>query len=106
MSSAGATRSTAPVEIAPSGIPSYSGAVPLRPCAKVIPPFALMALRPRAPSVPVPDSTIPMACSPIVRANESKNVSIGRTTRSTPVGRDPICKRPSFTVTRVWGGGT
>ncbi len=40
--------------------------------ANVMPPASLMALRPKVPSVPVPDSTTPMARDPWSSANERK----------------------------------
>ncbi len=47
-------------------------------CTKVTPPSSLIACSPRVPSVPVPDSTTPIARFCRSRARESKKLSIGR----------------------------
>ena len=86
IASTGATMSTAPVAMALAGIPSCCGPAPPSapcgdPCAKVRPPQALIAFSPSAPSLPVPDSTTPIASSRSAAASESKNVLIGLSSR-------------------------
>ena len=43
----------------------------------VMPPSALIARSPKAPSEPVPERTTPMALAPWSSANERKKPSIG-----------------------------
>ncbi len=72
--SGGSTKSTAPAETAARGI---CGCAALSSsCANVIPPAALIARRPSAPSVIVPDSTTPIARLPFASASERKKASI------------------------------
>ena len=106
ISSTGAMMSTAPVAIAPAGISPYCGAVPLLPWASVRPPHSLMALSPRAPSLPVPDSTMPTARSRSTEPKESKNASMGRSNRSLCSGGSSTFRHPSLSVTSECGGGT
>ncbi len=74
-SSALAVMSTRPVATALRGMPSYlaeSGS-----WAMVNPACSLMAFRPRLPSVPMPESTMPMAFSRWSSANWRKKKSMG-----------------------------
>ena len=54
------TKSTHPAAMALRGMPSY---LAVESWAKVIPPSAFTACRPRVPSEPVPDRMTPMACA-------------------------------------------
>jgi len=76
ISSTGATISTAPATIAALGISACDGPLPLLPCAKVSPPRSLMAFRPSEPSLPLPESSIPMAASPRSSASAHRKTSI------------------------------
>ena len=97
-------RSTAPVAIALLGMPSCCGGVPSLPWARVRPPRALIALRPSAPSWPVPDSTTPMTSSPRSVARLSKNSSIGVASRGTSGAKGRRRSRPCPRVA-TWPGG-
>jgi hypothetical protein len=71
IASAGSTQSTPPASMAARTMPSYFA--PPGSWAKEKPPDALMACRPMAPSLPVPDKTTPMAPSAATSASELKN---------------------------------
>ena len=60
--SGGRQKSAQPLSIALRGMPSYFAVA--GSCANVMPPASLIALRPKVPSVPVPDSTMPIARGP------------------------------------------
>ena len=104
MSWTGTIRSTAPVAMALSGMPLCWGAVPSDPWASVRPPRARIALRPSAPSCPVPDSTTPMASSPRSAARLSKNSSIGVASRGTSGARARRRRHPCRRVP-TWPAG-
>ena len=94
-----------PVAIAAFGIPSCSGLLPSEPCAIVKPPHALIALRPSAPSLPVPDSTTPIASAPRSVASELNSASIDSVARGAECGG---CSRslPCPIVRMAFGGIT
>ena len=76
IASTGSTSSTSPVAAALAGMPLM--ATWSKPaCAMVRPPCSLTVRSPRAPSLPVPDSTMLTAQSPWSSASEVKNVSMG-----------------------------
>ena len=75
IASGASSKSTRPVARALRGMPSNWQVWGL--CTITIPPSALMARSPTLPSLPVPESTIPMARSRWSRASESKKKSIG-----------------------------
>ena len=104
MSCTGKIRSTAPVAMALWGMPSCCGAVPSLPWARVMPPRVLIALRPSAPSWPVPDSTMPTASSPRSVARLSKKSSIGAASRATLGAEGRRCSSP-FCKVAMWPGG-
>lgn len=68
-------KSTQPVAMALSGILPYSA---LPSCAKVMPPWVLIALMPSVPSEPAPVSTTPSGWTVRSTASDSKKRSIGR----------------------------
>ena len=72
----------------------------------VRPPHSLIAFSPRAPSLPVPERTMPTERSRRAEPKESKKASMGLNTRSLPAGGISTIKCPSFNVTIACGGGT
>ena len=73
--------------------------------AKVMPPAALIASRPRVPSESPPDSTTPMALSPRSRASDSKKPSMALLIRWLAT-RGWSRSRPPSRVSRWLGGIT
>src|SRR5204863_2890989 len=72
ISCGGRTRSTKPERIALRGIASNFALSSV--CAKVKPPAALIARNPAVPSLPVPESTMPIARDPRSSASDSKKM--------------------------------
>jgi hypothetical protein len=63
----------------------------------------LIALMPSVPSLPAPESTMPMAYSPWSSASAAKNESIGVRSRPSALARTP--SRP-FVMPRTASAGT
>ena len=70
MPAGGRQKSAQPLSIALRGMPSYFALA--GSCANVIPPVSLIARRPKVPSVPVPDSTMPIERVPWSAASDRK----------------------------------
>ncbi len=87
MASTGTARSTRPEAMALAGMLACRGPEPSLACARVSPPCSLIALMPSVPSLPLPDSTIPMAYSLWSSASAAKKKSIGVRSRL-PHGAD------------------
>ena len=94
------TKSTQPVRIALLGIPDCCAD---SSCAKVIPPAALMASMPFMPSLPVPESTMPMARDPWLEARAWKKMS---TEKWIPGSRSRRRKWPSSMIIVRFGAIT
>ncbi len=91
--------------IAEAGMPEYCGPLPSPPCTRETPPACLIAFRPRAPSLPVPDNTTPIARGPQSAASDVKKMSIGVFSRIGVVATRR-CSLPRSIVINVLGGMT
>jgi hypothetical protein len=100
-SSAGATTSASPASMALRGM--LSNLAEVSAWTKATPAFSLIALRPRVPSEPMPESTTPMLRSCRSSASERKKKSIGR-----PLGviSGKRCRTPCKTDMSLLGGMT
>ena len=74
-----------------AGMLAWRGPEPSLACARVSPPCSLIALMPSVPSLPLPDSTIPMAYSLWSSASAAKKESIGVRSRPSPTARRRRC---------------
>lgn len=75
--STGTMLSTRPVAAALAGMPAMA-MWSIAACASVRPPRSLIALSPRAPSLPAPERMMHTALSPWSSASEAKKVSMGK----------------------------
>ncbi len=75
-SATGRTKSASPVATAARGMPSNRAVSSV--CTMTMPPYSLIERMPRAPSLPVPDRTMPTAFSPWSSPSELKKTSMGR----------------------------
>ena len=103
MLAGGSTKSANSVARALRGMPSNSADSGL--CTSTRPPACLMARMPSVPSLPVPDSTTPTACSCRLWASEVMKKSTGRRSPRGALGVSN-CRVPLISAMSQLGGIT